>query len=370
MASFTKRGNTWQYTISRMVNGESKPLRKGGFKTKKEAQVAALEIEVELRKGSVPNLKPVSLVGYFENWLKLYKKDIANNTLERYKNTLRTIIEYFGNRSIQDINKRSYQTFLNQYGKTHAKASTRKLNTHIRACVKEAIDEGLIRIDFTRNAVITGRKGKRPEEKHLDYIESELLLKELYDRIDTCQGSTNYLLLLALTSGMRFGELVGLTRKDFDFINNTISINKSWGYTNKMHEGFGETKNEQSNRIIKMDKKTMKSFYKSFQITPENIYKLVFYSPASKYKVISNNAVNKALENILFKLDIKSISFHGLRHTHASVLLYKGVSIYYVSERLGHGDIETTMNTYTHIVKELREKDEEKTSTIFSSMVV
>lgn len=199
-------------------------------------------------------------------------------------------------------------------------------------------------MDFTRDAVITGTKPKKPEEKHLNYFESRLLLKELYKRLD--QGLIYYLLLLGLTSGMRFGEMVGLTRKDFDFEKNEIKINKTWGYTRRMEEGFGDTKNEQSIRVIKIDKKTMTAFKQLFDSTPENIHKLVFYSPKSKYKVISNGGANKILKNLLSTLKIESITVHGLRHTHASILLYQKVSIYYVSERLGHGDIETTLSYY------------------------
>jgi integrase len=369
MASFQKRGNKWQYTISRYVNGKPKHIRKGGFKTRKEAVVAAAEVEAELRKGVVPHLRPEPFDKYFESWINIFKSDVAKNTLERYKTTLKTIREYFGGKPIQEINKRMYQTFLNEYGKTHAKASTRKINTHIRACVRNAIDEGIIRVDFTKDAVLTGNvKAKRPEEKHLHYSESQKLLKELFKRLD--ENDTYYLLLLGLTSGMRFGEIVGLTRKDFDFKNNTITINKTWGYTKKMPEGFGPTKNEQSVRTIKMDKQTMAAFKSYFKKKPENVFKLVFFSGSSKYKVISNGAANKALKTLLKKLNIEPISVHGLRHTHASVLLYRGVSIYYVSERLGHGDIETTMSTYAHIVKELREKDEEITTSIFENMVV
>ena len=58
MASFNKRGKTWQYQVSRMVNGKQKPIRKGGFRTKKEAEVAAMEVESSLRKGIAPSLKP------------------------------------------------------------------------------------------------------------------------------------------------------------------------------------------------------------------------------------------------------------------------------------------------------------------------
>src|SRR5699024_4410388 len=101
----------------------------------------------------------------------------------------------------------------------------------------------------------------------------------------------------------------------------------------------------------------------------DNIHQLVFYSPSSKYKIISNNASNNLLRKTLKKLDIQPITMHGLRHTHASVLLYKKVSIYYVSERLGHKDIETTLNNYSHVIKELRTKDEKASVEVYENMV-
>lgn len=368
MASFQKRGKTWQYTISRVIDGKQRPIRKGGFRTKKEAQIAAAEVEAELLKGGNINLKRIPIDEYFESWVKTYKVDINENTLARYKDTLTTLRKHFKGVPIQNINKREYQEFLNKYGEDHAKESVRKLNTHIRACVKDAIDEGLIRVDFTRNATITGKAGKRSQEKFLDYDESKRLLQELHKRLE--ESLVYYLLLLGLTSGMRFGEMVGLTRKDFDFVNNTINIDKTWGYIKKMHEGFGPTKNEQSVRVIKMDKPTMNAFKELFKKTPDNIHRLVFFSPSSKYKVISNSAANRALKKVLEELGIEPITVHGLRHTHSSVLLYEGASVYYVSERLGHEDIETTMNTYSHVIKELRLRDEEKAADTFAKMYV
>lgn len=367
MASFQKRGKTWQYTISRMINGKPDPIRKGGFATKKEAQVAAAEIEDKLRKGIVPHLKLEPFDEYFEQWLKLYKAGIRKNTLERYLNTLSTIKQHFAGIAIQSMTKRSYQAFLNEYAKDHAKDTTRKLNTHIRACVRDAMDEGIIHVDFTRGVVLSGSvPAKRPEEKHLSYFESKRLLKA----VEAPEYLSHYLILLGLTSGMRFAEMVGLTRKDFDFKTNEIKINKTWGYTSKMHDGQGPTKNEQSIRTIKMDETTMKVFKDMFDRKPDNIHGLVFYSPESKYKVISNAAANKALDHILKALKIEPITIHGLRHTHASILLYKKVSIYYVSERLGHGDIETTLQHYAHIVKELRKEDEKSTIKIFGEMII
>lgn len=104
----------------------------------------------------------------------------------------------------------------------------------------------------------------------------------------------------------------------------------------------------------------MSVFNELFDTMPDNIHRLVFFSAQSKYKVISNVSANKALKVLCNKLNIKNISMHGLRHTKASVMLYRGISIYYVSEYLGHGDIETTMRDYAHIVKELRKEDERK----------
>ncbi len=364
MASFQKRGKTWQYTVSRMVNGKPAPIRKGGFRTKKEAQIAAAEIEAELSKGVVPHLKPEPFDAYFENWLKVFKPHVANNTMQRYLNTLKTIKEYFGSKPIQEITKRDYQRFMNYYGENRARSTSDKINAHIRACVSMAIEEGIIRVDFTKGVTKSGKKGKRKEDKRLNYKDSKKLYKYLFENLD--KGLNFYLLLLGLVTGMRFGEIVGLTRKDFNFFNNTINIDKSWGYTKKMHKGFGPTKNDQSVRVISVDNKVMNEFKKLFDKIPDNVHRLVFYSPKSKYKVISNGAANDLLKNILAKLKIDPISVHGLRHTHASVSLYRKASIYYVSERLGHSDIETTMNEYSHVLKEMREEDERIVTGIYN----
>lgn len=366
MASFTKRGKTWQYTVSRMVNGKSDPIRKGGYATKKEAQVAASEIESQLQKGITPHLKAEPFDRYFEEWLKVFKPNISGNTRARYLNSLETIKETFSGVPIQNITKRIYQAFLNEYAKTRSKETARKINTHIRACVRDAIDEGILHVDFARGVVLTGAvPPKREEEKHLSLFES----KRLLNHFKQPTALSHYLILLGLTSGLRFGELVGLTRKDFNFKTNELNVDKQWGYTKKMKQGFGPTKNEQSVRKIKLDGNTMKLFKELFNRSPDNIYGLVFFTQTSKYKVLCNTAVNKVLKKTLTNMNIQPISAHGLRHTHASILLYKRASIYYVSERLGHSDIETTNSYYAHIIKELRDQDDKIAISTFEELV-
>ncbi|WP_311769611.1 tyrosine-type recombinase/integrase [Listeria rocourtiae] len=83
---------------------------------------------------------------------------------------------------------------------------------------------------------------------------------------------------------------------------------------------------------------------------------LVFVS-MSDFLPITNNAVNKTLKKFCGKIKAKAITSHGLRHSHASVLLYKGINIKYIYRRLGHKDIVTTLQTYSHIIDELEQKE-------------
>lgn len=351
--------------MSHTIDGKSDPIRKGGFRTKPEAVAAATLVEASLLKGETPQLTKVAFEKYFKDWVRVYKRGIKGVTLKRYNDTHEAIKKFFGDKAIQDIKKREYQEFLNNYGATRAKETTRKLNNHISQCVAEAIDEGVVRVDFTRKINIIGKvTAKRPEEKHIDYEESELLLNEVYEKLEFTMSY--HMIYLALTTGMRYAELVGLTRKDFLFTTNEITINKTWDY--KTGKGFDSTKNDPSHRIIEVDEVTMSIFNNLFDTTNDNIHGLVFFSPTSKHKVITNTTVNKLLRNTLERLEIDPITMHGLRHTHASVLLYRKATIYYVSERLGHANIDTTHRYYSHVIKELREDDTKIAIDTFSRM--
>lgn len=370
MASYQKRGNSWQYTISNTKNSGKNLIRKSGFRTKKEAQAAAREVEEQLLKGRTPLVNKIAFDEYFNNWISIYKKPkVSVVTLEHYKYSLKAVKEYFQSTAIQDIDRQHFQMFLNWLGEKKAKETVVKINGHIKACVKDALEDQIIQSDFTRKTTpIWTVQAKKSTEKYLNFEESEQLLQRIRSKLN--EGLSYSLLLLAITSGMRYEELIGLTKNDFDFVNNLITVNKTWGYKKNSPQGFGPTKNEHSIRTIKMDKETMSHFRELFKVSPTNIHQLVFYSASSKYKVISNTVVNKLLKKLLDELKIHPITVHGLRHTHGSVLLYKKVSLQYVSERLGHGDIETTLKVYTHVLKELRLEDELLSAHTFEQMFV
>ena len=138
-----------------------------------------------MNKGLLPHLTLEPFDEYFEKWINVYKQHVNDNTRERYKTSLETIKNEFGNKPIQHIKKQDYQMLLNDYAKSRSRATVAKFNSHVRACVKEAIDEGIIKVDFTRNVKLSGLEGKTSAEKHLSYEDSETLIKELHNRLES-----------------------------------------------------------------------------------------------------------------------------------------------------------------------------------------
>ena len=173
--------------------------------------------------------------------------------------------------------------------------------------------------------------------------------------------------------GMRVGEILGITWDDLDFTEGSVNINKTWDY--KFNSGFSKTKTESSIRKIYLDSSTLQIF-KTYQQKQEELFQVnsvdnknkhVFFHPING--VVTSSAINKALKKICNDNNISpSITVHGMRHTLASILLYKGISIYKVSRLLGHSSVATTQNTYTHIIKELDQEENKKITGIMDSI--
>lgn len=160
----------------------------------------------------------------------------------------------------------------------------------------------------------------------------------------------DWFILLVAKTGMRFSEALALTPRDFDFPHQTLSINKTWDY--KYGKGFLSTKNRSSVRKIQMDWQTVIQFSGLVKGLPED--KPIFVKDGEK---VYNATVNDILERHCKSAGVPVISIHGLRHTHASLLLFAGVSIASVARRLGHASMTTTQKTYLHIIQELENKD-------------
>lgn len=217
----------------------------------------------------------------------------------------------------------------------------------LKCAILDAVDEGLIERDPTRKVIIKGRPPKAKKVKYLNQFELHTLLNTLNLEPEI---NWDWFILLVAKTGMRFSEALALTPKDFDFPRQTLSVSKTWNY--KGDGGFLPTKNQSSVRKIQMDWMTVIQFSRLVKKLPGD--EPIFVKCGSK---IYNSTVNDILERHCKKANVPVISVHGLRHTHASLLLFAGVSIASVARRLGHASMTTTQKTYLHIIQELESKD-------------
>lgn len=289
---------------------------------------------------------------YYAEWINLYKKQAVKKvTLEKYWLTYRKILSLAPNLHMNELSRQTYQKLLNDYALNHEKQTTLDFHHHLKAAIIDALDDGLLEHDPTRRAVIKGRTPSKKKVKFLNLYELQQLLKHLNL---SSELNWDWFILLVAKTGLRFAEALALTPEDFDFEKQVITVNKSWNYKD-VAGGFQSTKNPSSNRSIVVDWHLMNQF-KSLIVNQERDWPI--FVPHKKR--VFNSTVNHLLEIYCYKLDIPIISIHGLRHTHASLLLYEGVSIASVAKRLGHANTTTTQETYLHIIEELENKDTDK----------
>ncbi|WP_286822512.1 site-specific integrase [Lactobacillus sp. UBA5813] len=288
------------------------------------------------------------LCTYFKKWVATYKFGaIRDVTMKKYQLSLQWLQQLAPGLKLCDVTRLSYQILLNDYAKYHERTTTMDFHHHVKAAILDAVDEGFIDRDPTRRAIIKGKAPRPKKSKFLNQFELQSLLGHLNLKKEI---NWDWLILLIAKTGLRFSEALGLTPADFDFARQTISINKTWNY--KENGGFQPTKNQSSVRKVSLDWMTAIQFAGLIKDKPTD--KPIFVNEGQK---IYNSTPNCILARHCKTLGITVISIHGLRHTHASLLLFAGVSIASVSRRLGHSSMTTTQNTYLHVIQELENQD-------------
>ena len=283
---------------------------------------------------------------YYEKWIHIYKEGaIRDVTMRKYEITLLWLKRLVPELRLSQLNRISYQQLLNDYAEFHERQTTMDFHHQIKAAVLDAVDEGLIDRDPTRKAIIKGRSPRIKKIKYLNQFELHTLLVNLKL---TSEINWDWLILIIAKTGMRFSEALALTPKDFDFSHQSLIVDKTWDY--KGNGGFLPTKNRSSVRKIQLDWQTIIKFSELIKGLPED--KPIFVNGR-----VFNSTINGVLERYCKNLEIPVISIHGLRHTHASLLLFAGVSIASVARRLGHASMTTTQKTYIHIIQEMENRD-------------
>lgn len=294
---------------------------------------------------------------YLNQWIQMYKEGAVRKvTLNKYYLTLNWVGKIAPNLKTCEITRFTYQQLLNEYAEYHERQTTMDFHHQLKGAILDAVDDGIITNDPTRKAIIKGRKPKEKKIKYLNQFQLQTLLSnlELGNEI-----SLDWVILIIAKTGIRYSEALGLTPQDFDYVNQTISINKTWDY--KSNGGFQETKNKSSNRKVQIDWKTVTQF--SGLMKNIEINKPIFINGKTY-----NSTINGFLKRLCMNSNLPLISVHGLRHTHASLLLFSGVSIASVARRLGHASITTTQRTYLHIINELENKDIDQVMRLLSGL--
>ena len=285
---------------------------------------------------------------YYSNWVSVYKEGaIRDVTLNKYHMAEAWLTKLAPDLKLKDMTRVAYQKIINEYAKEHERQTTMDFHHQLKGAILDAVDEGLIERDPTRKVII---KGKNPKEKKMKYLNQFELHTLLTNLSLTEKVSWDWFILLVAKTGMRFSEALAVTPKDFDFAHQTLSVNKTWNYKNG--GGFSPTKNKSSIRKIQIDWQTVMQFAVLVKDLPPD--DPIFVKPDQK---VYNSTVNDVLERYCKINKIPVISVHGLRHTHASILLFAGVSIGSVARRLGHASMTTTQKTYLHIIQELENQD-------------
>ena len=287
---------------------------------------------------------------------------ITERTQVNYHYTMKAVDSYFGATSIGDITSTDYQRIILDYGKNHAHETARKFHHHIKACFDYAFRNGVIKKDPTYSAKVVGKQS----EKKVKYLSEADMIKLMRPVLETTtlDNTANYILILANATGMRIGEILGLTFGDVDIDNQVISIRQSYDYV--LTHKAKATKTESSVRRVKVDKVTCSYLAEIVDdrrslcmASNKNEDGFIFVNRNS-FKPISWAMVNKVLTRHCERAGVPRITTHAFRHTHISYLLNNDVYEQYVSERVGHADTTMIRRVYGHVLDELKAKSDDK----------
>lgn len=370
MASFKQLSKyNWKVQISLgYKDGKKQIVRKQGFKTKKEALAWSSEIENNKNKGYAPIINNnIPFNDFINKWYEDYKKlSIGVSTQASYIGRINThILPKLGDYKLHEITNTIVQDFYNSLIKDGMKpSSAKKVFDILIGCFKYAKKQKLI-IELPTD--IDKIKAEKPSIGYWNKDEVDYFLEQL-------EGEYLHApIFIDILTGLRVGELCGLRWGDIDLENGYINIRNqvirdnqtksliltsilktSTSYRNisipnvlisYIRNLYDDVKPPSTEFLIKTREGLM--------CNPRNI-SMDFSNNISKYKDSLEEKEEKK-EDINNYMQLKQITFHGLRHTHATLLILNGENIKVVSDRLGHKDIVTTLQTYTHVMDDMKQ---------------
>lgn len=344
------------------LTGKQRYIRRQGFKSEKDAKTELLKIEYLVSTNQYfKSVKSGKFGDVLDEWLALHKETVKASTWQFIElRANKHVRPYFEDMYVDKITLRQCQDFVNKTFKVAPVAYVYSVSI-----VKNTLDYALRLGMIESNPmlyVIKPKKQANISDNHGNYYNKDEL-KKFLDVAKNTNLKKYALFRLLAYSGMRIGECLALTWHDLDYKNNTIAINKTLARTNNGIK-IQTPKTKASNRVISLDNETIQVL-KMWQLEQrKQLLKVGINAMDSKQLIFSNGknsfiivpTVRLAIKQIAKKAGIHSITTHGFRHTHATLLFASGLDIKQVQARLGHSNVQTTLNIYTHAMKEKQDK--------------
>ena len=373
MGSVRKKGNNWYYTIEMApVDGKRKRVERvaKGAKTKKEATRIMLEVENELKFGiNTLDKSKMSYGDFLRYWMDSYvTKNLAKNTIDSYEHHLKRIIPALGHYELRQLTPMIIQDFIDKSLESFSVSTVDVYKAMLSGSLKYAVHPcGFIKSNPAGYVKVKRRKDDVDvKNKNTDFISLEKFEKilEVFEKDFTVQ----VFLKIAYNTGMRRGELLGLQWSDVDLdnkvihvVNNAIRLPATEG-----HLMLSNPKNAASIRdisILDSDVKLLKELKKR-QVLDRfalgNMYDVNDFVFKKENGDFYNFSTIAAITKKIKKNVDNNFHIHQLRHTHATMLVESEVSIKAAMMRLGHSNVDTTLNIYTSNTKPLQDESSTK----------
>jgi integrase len=388
MAYIYKRGKKWAYRAyagKDPITEKDKQVSKSGFLTKKDAQLAAALFERQFHNDEYIQPSKITFNALSDDWEKHYLQTMKakESSLRARKIALKHIKNEFGEIAIQKISKKAYQDTIDKLSNEFSTNYVSSIHTSANMVFEYAKENKLIKelpsMDITlpkkKKTVADLEKGDSIKQKFLEKDELGEFLN--IAKNDGLEGDLLTFTLLAYT-GLRAGEMIALKWSDIDFDNQTLTVYRTYynPTNNKAKYTLLTPKTQTSHRTITIDKLLIDllQLHKKEQdeIKKENE---PFYQD-NNFILATNEgypktikAISIRLKRLLTKSKInKDITPHSFRHTHTSLLIEANVHIKEIQERLGHSDINTTMDIYAHMTKNIKKEASNKFSNLMKDL--
>lgn len=372
--SVRKRGEKWSYYFSYKQDGKYKKKEKGGFATKREAETALREaLHLYDKNNIVKQFNSYTLYDYINYWLGgEAQRTLKPRTLELYSYTNEKYIkDDVGYIKITDINPVILYKFLSQKQESYSSSSVNNIRNVLNNAFNCAIREGIIH----SNPMSTIRLNPKGYNTNRIQDKRALTKEEVAELLAIAKGTKYYLpIIIALQMGLRRSEVLGLTWDDIDFDNKTLSVNKILVDIENKELKLTSPKTNSSVRTIKLTAdviealKSVKKEQDQLKQTQGNYYYTehdFVYCQKDGLPISPNKSFTPMFRYFIRKNVPFPVRFHDLRHTHATLMLEAGISPKIIQERLGHVNINTTLNVYSHVTKDMEDNSIEIFENIF-----